>query len=346
MKVSLRGFRLMRPAAKKSSCRVHIQKKCGLPFCLHRLKKRKGFKVGLLLFAALLILSTSIIWDIKIICNQPEMIPQVLNVLEVESIGRGSFKMGLDPKKIASQIALEVEGLAWVGVEVKGVMLCVTIKDSIAAPVLIKNNESFNIIAQRDGFITQMDVYAGNALVKEGDTVKKGQVLVSGRLQSKNPEFGTRDVHALGKVVARTWYESSLPVSMVYTQRLKTQKTYDTVYLRFLDGKLKLGSNPPYEIYETQTVDKFLTLFGLKLPIGLTVETSFEIMERQVDLTLEEAIAVAVETAKNDLDQRMPDDCIVVDEIVKQVNSENGTIYIQVVVECEEDIAGLERVIE
>jgi similar to stage IV sporulation protein len=300
----------------------------------------------LLLFASLLILSTSIIWDIEIICGKPELIPQVLNVLEVESIGRGSFKRGLDPKNIASRIALEVEGLAWVGVEIKGVKLSVTVKDSIEPPVLIKNNESFNIVAERDGLITNMEVYAGNALVKEGDTVRKGQVLVSGKLQSKNPDFGTRDVHALGKVIAKTWYESSLPVSMVYTQRLKTQKSHDTVYLRFLDRKLKIGGEPPFEIYETQTVDKFLSPFGIKLPIGLTVETSFEIMERQVDLTMDEAISVALETAKKVLEARMPEDCVVIDEIVKQVTSESGTVYIQIVVECEEDIAGLVPVLE
>ncbi|HHW21976.1 MAG TPA: sporulation protein YqfD [Clostridiaceae bacterium] len=346
MKASLRGFRLMRPAAKKSGCRVRIQKKCGLPFCLNRFKKRKGFKIGLLLFASLLVLATSVIWDIEIISPKPELVPQVQNVLETENIGRGSFKRGLDPKKLASRIALDVDGLAWVGVEIKGVKLYVTVKDSIEPPVLIKNNEKFNIVAERDGIITHMEVYAGNTLVKKGDTVKKGQVLVSGRLESKNPDFGTRDVHALGKIIARTWYESSLPVSMVYTQRLKTEKSHDTVYLRIFDQKIKLGGEPPFEMYETQTVDKFLSPFGIRLPIGLTVETSFEIMERQIDLTMDEAISVAIDTAKKDLEARLPDDCVVVDEKIKQVTGDNGTVYIQVVVECEEDIAGLVPVAE
>ena len=239
-----------------------------------------------------------------------------------------------------------MDGLAWVGVEIKGVKLYVTVKDSIEPPVLIKNNEKFNIVAERDGIITHMEVYAGNTLVKKGDTVKKGQVLVSGRLESKNPDFGTRDVHALGKIIARTWYESSLPVSMVYTQRLKTEKSHDTVYLRIFDQKIKLGGEPPFEMYETQTVDKFLSPFGIRLPIGLTVETSFEIMERQIDLTMDEAISVAIDTAKKDLEARLPDDCVVVDEKIKQVTGDNGTVYIQVVVECEEDIAGLVPVAE
>lgn len=348
MKASIRGFRLMRPAAKKSGCRVHIKKKCGLPFFLYRFKRRKGFKLGLLIFAAFLILSVSIVWDIEIIGCKPEMIPQIMNVLNVDNIGRGSFKMKLNPKSIASKIALNVDGIAWAGVEIKGVKLFITIKDSIEAPVLIKNDESFNIVAERDGLVKSMEVYAGSALIKEGETVKKGQVLVSGKLESKNPEFGTRDIHALGKIIARTWYESSFPVSMVYTQRFKTGNTHKITFLRFLDSRLKIsGGDLPYEMFETVTVEKPITgPFGLKLPIGLTVENSSEIIEKQVDLTLDEALTVSTETAKEDLRKRIPEDCIVVDEIIKQYNGENNTIYIQVVFECEEDIAGLVPVLQ
>jgi similar to stage IV sporulation protein len=338
----------MRPAAKKSGCRVHIKEKCGLPFFLYRFKRRKGFKLGLLIFAALLILSASIIWDIEIIGCKPEMIPQVMNVLNVDNIGRGSFKMRLNPKNIATKLALNIDGIAWAGVEIKGVKLFITIKDSIDAPVLIKNNESFNIVAERDGLIKSMEIYAGNPLAKEGETVKKGQVLVSGRLESKNPEFGSRDIHALGKIIARTWYENSQPVSMVHTKRLKTGEIHETVYLRFLDSRLKIsGGDVPYEMFETVTVEKPITgPFGLKLPVGLTVEKNSEIIEKQVDLTLEEALAVTTETIKNDLMKMLPKDCRIVDEIVKQYNGDNDKVYIQVVFECEEDIAGLVPVLQ
>lgn len=43
--------------------------------------------------------------------------------------------------------------------------------------------------------------------MKEGDTVRRGQVLITGILESKYPEFGSKQVHAIGEVVARTWYE-------------------------------------------------------------------------------------------------------------------------------------------
>ena len=70
---------------------------------------------------------------------------------------------------------------------------------------------------------------------------------------------------------------------MIYTRRLKTGNIHKTVYLRFLDSRLKIsGGNLPYEMFETDTVEKPITgPFGLKLPIGLTVENSSEIVEKK-----------------------------------------------------------------
>jgi len=352
MKASLRGFRHMRPAARKSACRVRILKRCGLPFVFARLKKRRGFKIGFAIFLLLFLLSSSIIWDIEVTGCKPEVVPEIMSILENEKIKRGRFKMGLDPRKLAQEIVMQVDGVAWAGVEIKGVKLTVSIEDSVSVPKLIQNNQPYNIVAERDGLIIKMEVYAGNPLVKEGDTVRKGQLLVSGRLQNQRPDLGgdfnTKDVHALGKIIARTWYENSLPISMEYTQKVRTGKEHKTVYLRIFDEKIRLpGKKLTFEMYETATYDKILKgPFGIKLPIGVTIEKSFEIVEKKKGLTLEEAKSIAEETCRQQLSKRLPPDSRVVDEKVNFVESGNGQMYVQVVVECEEDIAGFEPVIE
>ena len=352
MKASLRGFRHMRPAARKSACRVRILKRCGLPFVFARLKKRRGFKIGFAIFLLLFLLSSSIIWDIEVTGCKPEVVPEIMSILENEKIKRGRFKMGLDPRKLAQEIVMQVDGVAWAGVEIKGVKLTVSIEDSVSVPKLIQNNQPYNIVAERDGLIIKMEVYAGNPLVKEGDTVRKGQLLVSGRLQNQRPglggDFNTKDVHALGKIIARTWYENSLPISMEYTQKVRTGKEHKTVYLRIFDEKIRLpGKKLTFEMYETATYDKILKgPFGIKLPIGVTIEKSFEIVEKKKGLTLEEAKSIAEETCRQQLSKRLPPDSRVVDEKVNFVESGNGQMYVQVVVECEEDIAGFEPVIE
>jgi similar to stage IV sporulation protein len=341
MKVSIRGFRLMRPAAKKSACKVHILKKCGLPFFLIRFWKRKGFKVGLIVFIALLSFFTSMIWEIEILGCKPEVTTEIMNVLKMEKIDVGCFKMGLNPKKIASDIIMKVDGIAWAGVQIKGVKLTVTVKDGIKVPKIIQNNEEYDIVAKRDGLVTKVEVYAGKAVVKEGETVRKGQLLISGRMESQF-EFGIKDVHAMGKIIARTWYENSIPVSMEYSKKIKSGNTHETRYLKLLGLNIKLpGAGLTFENYQTTYHENFLSVLGLKLPIGLTVEKSFEIIDKKVALTEEEAMSIAEETARYELIERIPDQCEIIEEKVNYFEGENGKKYIQVVFECEEDIASL-----
>ena len=53
---------------------------------------------------------------------------------------------------------------------------------------------------------------------------------------------------------------------------------------------------------------------------------------------------MAVEMAREDLRKIIPRESTIIDEVVKEIEGENGTIYVQVVIECEEDIAKLEPV--
>ena len=343
MKASLRGFLLMRPAAKKSGCRVNIEKKCGLPFFFHRFKKRRGFQVGLLFFAVLIVFFTSMIWDIEITGCSSLTAEQVMTILNSRHIGKGTFKMGLDPKGIAQEILLNIDDVAWAGVRIQGVKLSVAIENIVPKPTVIKENDFFNIVAERDGLVTGVEVFAGSAKVKEGETVKKGQILVSGTLESKNPEFGARDVHALGRIIARTWYDFKAPLSSEYIKRIRTGKTHENTYIRFLSYKIGLpGNHEPFKVFDSATYDKTLAgPFNTRLPAGLTIETLYEVTENVVRLTNEEAQALALEMARKALSASLPSDCKVVDEKVNFIKDETNGEMIELIYECEEDIAGL-----
>src|SRR5690554_3431013 len=69
MKISIRGFKNARHAARKSHCRVRIKAKKGLPYVLSKYRKRKGFLAGIIAFAVLIYLMTSIIWSIEVTGN-------------------------------------------------------------------------------------------------------------------------------------------------------------------------------------------------------------------------------------------------------------------------------------
>jgi similar to stage IV sporulation protein len=338
---SARGFKLMRPAARKSGCSVHILKKRGLPFFFKGFKKRKGFKAGLLVFGLLFVLFTSMIWEIEIKGCEEATATQIMELLRAEKVGLGSFKMKLDPRKIASQILIDMDDVAWAGVEIKGVKLTVSIESAVEKPDIVDYSQVCDLVAERDGLITGFEVLAGSTKIKEGDTVKAGQLLVAGTLEAKYPEFGTRNIHAMGRVFARTWYEGRLPVSQEYIQRLRTGERHENTYIRVLGAKIGLpGNRTPYDLYEMVSLDKTMAgPFGTKLPFGLTVETYYEIKEKVVQLTREEAEDLAKEQARQKLLSELPADIRLLDEKVSLVTDDSGKEYVEIILECEEDIA-------
>jgi len=342
LKASLRGFMLMRPAARKSGCRIHILKKCGLPFFLRRFRRRRGFKVGLIFFAVLIVFFTSMIWEIEIKGCSSEVAEKIMKVLDEQDIRRGSFKMGLNPKRIAADILMNVEDVAWAGVQIQGVKMTISVQNITPKPEVVDENEYCNLVAERDGLITGIEVLAGALRVKEGDTVTKGQLLVSGILESKNPEFGTKYVHALGRIMARTWYDVRVPLSYEYTKRVRTGRTHENTYIRILDLRIGLlGNRDAFEDYDSVSYDKKVNgPFNLELPIGLTVEKQYEVTEKKIRLSPEEAEALALEKARLALNKELSPDCRVLDERVNILRSETGETYLELVLECEEDIAG------
>ena len=56
LKISIKGFKHLRPVARKTRCRVRIVEKRGLPFIVSRYKERKTFVLGLAVFVVLFIL--------------------------------------------------------------------------------------------------------------------------------------------------------------------------------------------------------------------------------------------------------------------------------------------------
>ena len=66
MNLSIRDFRKIRPLVKKARAHVTVTERHGLPFFLHRNRKRKMFPVGMLACCMLLYVLSLFIWDIRI----------------------------------------------------------------------------------------------------------------------------------------------------------------------------------------------------------------------------------------------------------------------------------------
>jgi len=340
MKMSIRGFKASRTAARKSRCRVRIEAKKGFPYLISRYKKRKGFLAGVVVFAVIIYAMTSIIWYIEITGNNKVGTDVLINQINEMGIYRGAAKRFINPKLVADTLMLKNSELSWVGVEVKGTGLYITVKEGIEPPAIVPYDEPCNVVAKTDGMIISIHAKNGLEMVRKGDTVTKGQVLISGNLESFYPEFGEKQVHAMGEVIARTWYEIKKEIPGKRVTRVRTGKEFNKYSIYFLDFLIPLPSGEnPFELFETVTYDKTPVIGNrFRLPFGLTVQNFFEVEEQVTELSSEEARELAQAAAVRELNARIPEDAEVVDQQM-QITKENGKEYITVIMECVEDIA-------
>lgn len=340
MKVSINAFKLLRPVARKTKCRVRILKKRGLPFLSNRYRKRKAFFAGAFLFILLMYVMTSFIWSVEITGNKELTTQFIENALADNGIGTGVLKFGIDTEKAVTGMMTGIRELAWVSIDVKGTKVKVQLRERRPLPQMVPKDEPCNITALRDGMIKQIIVTEGIEVVVEGDTVKKGQVLISGSIPVKNEKDKYRLVHAMGTVKARTWYEARCPVKLEETEKVRTGRVMKNYSLVLFTKKIDLfHKKAGFENFDNVEIRQKLKIGeDLVFPFGLVVDTYYENKLVQAKISEDAARKTASDNAWKTAMEEMPPDTPIIKSDVKIIeDDELGPVAI-VTVECLEDI--------
>ena len=171
--ISMKDFKRIKQIAKTTKCRVKIEKKKGLPVLLHKYKKRKIFFGALLTLLLLIYGISNFIWNIEITGNDTITTEEIMQTLNENGLKTGILKQKVKTKEIIQNIRLERSDIAWIGIHLTGTNAIVEIVEADVKPDIIDENEYCNIVSNKDGIITKINVQNGTALIKEGDIVKK-----------------------------------------------------------------------------------------------------------------------------------------------------------------------------
>lgn len=184
-KVSITEYKKLRDIARKTKTKITIKEKKGLPFILHRYRKRKILIFLLLLTAVGLIITSNFIWNIEIKGELSFSDEELIQNLEKEGLKIGVLKSKIDTIQIINNIRLNRNDIAWIGIDIKGTNVIVKVQESIQAPEIIDANEYCDIVSDKSGIITKVNVQNGTAKVKPGDIVQKNKVLVKRSCRGK-----------------------------------------------------------------------------------------------------------------------------------------------------------------
>lgn len=212
-KISIEGFKLLKEVVKKVGCRVYIIEKRGFPFLLEKLKKRKMFGFGFLLFIGLIIFLTSFIWTIEVSGNEKVPEEEIIQFLQNMDIKRGIIKYNVDDQKIRNQILDNFNIFSFASVDIKGTKLYIEVKEQDLPPEQIDDKTPCNIIAKKKGIIEKVIAKSGKKVVNEGDIVEKGQLLITGVIEDEMFDENLL-IHAEGEVFAITRYAHTIEESI------------------------------------------------------------------------------------------------------------------------------------
>ncbi len=195
LNIGIRDFKRLAKICKKTRCKVKIKNKRGIPFFLHRYKKRKFFLIFLILIFLIIFISSRYIWNIDIEINEDQILEGIEEDLEELGLKKGISKNDIDTNAIINEIRLKRDDISWMGIDIKGTNLIIKFVKADETPEIIDNSDYCNIVAEKSGIITKIIAQNGTPVVSVGDTVEEGQILVAGFVEGKYTE--PRYVHSL-----------------------------------------------------------------------------------------------------------------------------------------------------
>lgn len=342
--IGINDYKKLKPIAKKTKSKISIQNKKGLPFVVHKYRKRKIF-VGLLavIFIALFVMS-KFIWNIEIKGNNQISKAEILEELNKQGLKIGAYEGKINSNSIINRVRLDRNDIAWMGIDLEGTNAIVEIKETSKAPEIIDENEYCNIVSNKEGMITKINVQNGTAVVKEGDIVKQGDILVQGYLEGKYT--GIRYVHAKADIEAKIWYSKKEKVFLKQQIQVPTGATEEKYTLNINNFKINFYKTlSKFENYDTINENKKLMIFSnFYLPIEIIKKTNYEYVNEEKIYTEEELIQLTQEKIEEELEEEISQKENIIN---KQTNVYPNEDYIEVEViyEVLENIGNKDKII-
>ena len=295
MYMSISDFRKLKPIIRKTHTKVTIEGRYGFPFFLARYRKRKLFFAGLFLCAVLLRAYSLFIWDIHFEGNERYPDTTLAEFLESEGVAPAMLRSRVDCPGIVKAIRKEYNDIVWVSASIDGSRLKIQVKENEDtfpekdASVVPDGGEEkpVDLIASADGVVTKIVTRSGVPQVHVGDTVKKGDILVLGRVEVVNDsqEVVSYQYHRSdADVFADTQMEYTDTLPLTYQEKVYDGKKKYQPFIRLADWTVSVGSiKNKYEHSERVTEETQIRLgenFYLPLFYGMKSVKSYSLVER------------------------------------------------------------------
>lgn len=260
-------------------------------------------------------LLTNYIVDIEIIHSNSGIRRLLKEELDKNNVKKFSLAYSFEEldnitKKI---LADNKNNLEWVSIKKDGMKYIVRAEERIIKSEVVSDKPR-DIVASKDAYITKVISSKGNVLVRQGEYVKKGTVLISGKITLYEDVKGVTS--ASGSVYGNVWYECTVETPKeISSERLTGRKRYN------LNVGNKILLRNKYQNFRQKNIRE-IKIFGLK--IKFYKEEEVEIIKTKTD------DEYALNRLKEEFDKKLNGKGVIIYQKVLKKNENNSTIKYRV----------------
>ena len=345
-RIALKDRKRLEELAGRAMCELSERGRRGAAVAAGRIIERRwGFLAGLAVcFVAVNFLSKFLL-VIDVAGNETVPTAVILSQLQRVGVRPGAYGPSIPEKEAANAALLGLPELSYLAINIYGTRAEVVVREAEKKPELLDEETPADIVAEVDGIIEDIQAQSGRAMFRDGDIVARGEVLITGDMDLKEPEGGTVDmgrliVRAVGTVTARTWrtLEETIPL----TARGKTYSGEERrgygIKILWYDLDFFENSSILQGRYDKITKTEQLVLFDRPLPIWVTTATlrPYELEDQAVDG--EEAAQRLEQVLSSRLEKLMEANSGEVLRTDFVSREENGRLTVTLLAECREEI--------
>ena len=331
--VSARGYRKLLSIVP-AKYTMTAQKSAGLAVGVKWLTRRKALLIGLVLVGLAVLAASLFVWDVRVTGIDTRDALSLTEELTELGIYRGAYKGDIDLKKAEIRLIIAHDDLAWVNLRLTGVVVLVEVVPAEPVPEIVDESRPRHVVAKKDALIESVTALKGRAVVEPGDTVRAGDVLISGLVW--DPEFPRMLFAARGEVIGSVWYAARTSAPLYEDVRIPTGRTQIQRVISIGHDSAPVDEGCSFAEYDTEVIGEY-PVVGLFLPVYMSILEHCEVEIRQQSVPRDVLTVYLEERAYYDAQGYVPSNAKIAGHrtIFKE---EDGMLIATVYLQTHEDI--------
>ncbi|WP_099361956.1 sporulation protein YqfD [Fredinandcohnia onubensis] len=325
----LKDIKKIRRVVRKNDCKLRFIGKKGLPFLVQKAIYNSGFLIGAFLFLIIVTLLSNMVWGIKVEGAKPETEHLIIKELKKLGVEKGKLQFFIeDNESLQRHLEEAINDITWIGVELNGTTYHFEVVEK-NQPDPPEQYSPRNLVANKTAIIKKLIVEEGKPVKAVNDLVKKGDILVSGKIGKEGEEVY---VPARGKIYGETWYKSAVEVEITTKLNVMTGENKQKHYISIGDLRIPVWGygEVEYNEYQTEIDKRPFKFFNWELPIAYEKVSLRESEEITRKYTTNEAVEEAKRIGRNALEQDLDSDAEIIEEKVLRQSINNGKVKLEI----------------